>query len=245
MAMQRYRFNLAANGHVLLMVQGTKFIVKESRGPVNIRVLQDGGFLNGLEAGQGFKGQQFKGIEITDASGLANDGYVIVSDDEFIDNRVTGEVEVIDGEKSRTLGGGGFMGSVSYGSAGNYAGLQLFNNGTTKNLIVTAISASLDVAGSIAVYGSGTILAIGAATPANALIASSTTATALLRAEAFAAWPPNPYNVLIGATLAAGSLAQLVLTRPIVVPPSEGLNIVAAPVNVNAVANFQWFEEDV
>ena len=65
----------------------------------------DGGSsLSPLYAGQGQR-KEFQRLTVTDKSGAANVVLIIVADDDFIDDRITGEVSVIDGSKARTKTG--------------------------------------------------------------------------------------------------------------------------------------------
>lgn len=237
-----YSFRIDAGGTFPLEVQGENFLIRSSSGPVSVRWQR--GYLANLLAGQGQDVPEgFARLDLSNTGSIAVYGDIIISDENFKDKRITGDVSVIDGEKARTLGGGGFMGHVTCGVALQYPAVQLFNNSTTNNLIVTGLSASLDVAGSIYLFGSGTILAVGAATPANALIGSAAASSALLRSEGFAVWPPNPYNILKSFTIGAASPEEIRLSRPIVVPPAFGLNVIGAPVSANLSGNFEWFEE--
>lgn len=237
-----YAFRVAPGAMFPLDVEGKNFIVKTSSGPVNVK--WPGGYLQSLEAGQGQNiPKGFQRLNMTNPGAVTVYGTLLISDEDFIDKRITGDVSVIDGEKARTLAGGGFMGHVTCGVGGDYPAVQLFNNSTTNNLIVTGLSASLDVAGSIYLYGSGTVLAVGAATPANALVGSAAASSALLRSEGFGAWPPNPYNILKSFSIGAASPEEIKLSRPIVVPPAFGLNVIGAPVSANLAGNFEWFEE--
>lgn len=237
-----YAFRITPGAMFPLPVEGRNFLIQSCSGPVNVR--WPNGYMGNLLAGQGQEVPEgFSRLDLTNTGIVDVFGVVLISNDQFIDKRITGEVSVIDGEMTRTLTGGGFMGTVSYGSGGNYAAVQLWNQSADKNLIVTGVSMSIDVVGSVTMYGSDTILAIGAATSANALIAAAASPSALLRAQAFGPWPAMPYHALAATTLAAGALAQIALTRPLVVPPGKGLSLIAAPVSANVIGNFQWFEE--
>src|SRR5207253_5023923 len=73
------------------------------------------GQLGALLPGQGLRLEegQFTRLTFRDTSGAPNLLYVLVAGDGFIDDRITGEVSVIDGEKARTLAGGMFAGAPS------------------------------------------------------------------------------------------------------------------------------------
>ncbi|MCM2250844.1 MAG: hypothetical protein NDJ19_00655 [Ramlibacter sp.] len=91
--MQRYPFNLAANGSQILQVMGTSFIVLSATGALSARMDQGGALVN-ITAGMGKKGREFTGLTLTDLSGAPNSGFILVSDDEFLNQTFSGSVSV-------------------------------------------------------------------------------------------------------------------------------------------------------
>lgn len=246
--MQRYPFNLAANESITLPVQGTRCIVKQSRGTVEVRGVLDGGGvvrLSGLQDGQGFSGKQFKSLLITDTSGLDNDGYIIVSDESFIDNRISGDVSIINGEKARSIAGGRFFAAAYVFSAGDYPNAQLWNPSTTKNLIVTRIDFNGNLAGTYVLMGSDTALTTNTVNEANAKIGAAA-GIAQVRTESTAA-TLSGVSLLKFFNLGSLQVAPMDLTSaPIVIPPGYGVAIgMQAKTNALLCANFEWFEEAV
>lgn len=89
--LQRYPFSLAAGAVMVLAVSGTQFVVTAATGALSVD-LDTGSEFRGLLAGQGYKGAPFGQLVITNTSGAQNDGYIVVSDDDYIDRRITGAV---------------------------------------------------------------------------------------------------------------------------------------------------------
>lgn len=89
--LQRYNFTLAAGGTFNIACTGSQFFITDATGALNI-TLDVGGQFKGLLEGQGYKGQPFTGLTLVDASGAANTGFILVSDDDYIDRRITGAV---------------------------------------------------------------------------------------------------------------------------------------------------------
>ena len=87
--LKEYDFALTAGGIGIILAEGAYFRVQSSSGAVSVIV--DGlGELPGLLAGQGIKSTPFKRLTLRDASGAANVGKILVSNEEFIDNRTYG-----------------------------------------------------------------------------------------------------------------------------------------------------------
>lgn len=86
-----YPFAIAAGGMQIIPVSGAKFLVRSTTGPVNVR--WQTGFLANLEAGQGYNVRDgFAQLTLTNDGAGAIAGFVQVADDDFIDNRIAGEV---------------------------------------------------------------------------------------------------------------------------------------------------------
>lgn len=91
--MQKIPFNLTALGVQNIPVQGTHFNIISSTGVVNVK-LNTGGSLNGIGAGEGFAGKQFEILTVTDASGAPNNGFILIADDTYINQKIQGNVTV-------------------------------------------------------------------------------------------------------------------------------------------------------
>lgn len=149
-----YDFTLGAGGMQRLPVVGDFFKVISATGTINVNV--DTGATLDLLPGQGLREFKFNTLTITDKSGAENTGKVLVGFSGMIDDRVTGEVSVIDGAASRVYSGVSFSTyQVVTAVAGMYPALQLWNPpGSGKDLVVSGMALSLAGAdGYVAISG--------------------------------------------------------------------------------------------
>lgn len=133
---QIYDYVIPAGGSVQILTEGTYFRILSSTGPVEVDADTYGNIL--VLAGQGIKDQPFKRLFLNDKSGQQNAVSLVISDGSFVDDRITGEVSVIDGELSKTLAGNLFSSTIySPPVAAKYSASQLFNPmDSGKNIIV-------------------------------------------------------------------------------------------------------------
>lgn len=136
MQAQQYDFSLPASGAQQLAVVGSSIKLLSSTGPIQIQT--DTGARVTIQAGQGIRNFDFNLITIVDKSGAANVGMILVADADMIDDRVTGEVSVIDGGKSRVISGGSFLGvAFAVGTAADFPKVQLLNPaGSGKRVVI-------------------------------------------------------------------------------------------------------------
>jgi hypothetical protein len=83
--MQRYPFALAANGTMMLPAVGSRFLILSATGALTVS-LDVGGRMQNIVAGMGYRGRPFNLLTITDLTGAPNSGFILVSDDDFVDN---------------------------------------------------------------------------------------------------------------------------------------------------------------
>lgn len=243
---RRYDFAMSAYGTFILSAVGKRFVIKSATGAVRVKT-NTGDDLNGLEGGQGLGSDtQFSRLEITDISGAANSGYIIVSDDAFIDNRITGEVSVIDGEQARTIAQGRFFGSPSITSgAATFAIQQLWNPAASgKQLIITGLNCSTSVAGTMVIFGDTAQRLNLQANYGNGYLGGSAP-SAEMRYELSGGIPPYALGLMASFNCQAGGTQSMPLSGPIVVPPSAGLSILCNQFSSFVVSNFEWWERAV
>jgi hypothetical protein len=132
-----YQFTIPANGMYPLPVNGTMFKVLSSTSTLSVAG-DSFGTLGAVLSGQGLRDAPFQLLQFTDTSGGANLVRVLVADSGFIDDRVSGEVSVIDGGKARTLAGQVCIatGNISLVAAKNSALGIWLPAGQTRRLIV-------------------------------------------------------------------------------------------------------------
>jgi hypothetical protein len=237
----QYDLNLNANGAQQIDVAGTYFKYAKGAGPIRVQI--DGGGYVDLLPGQGMEGLKFTRLMVKDTSGATNNGALVAGDGRFIDARITGSVEVIDGGKNRTNADLACMGYAYSGPvAGQYTHIQLFNPaGSGKNLYV----------GQIGFFSTGTVnngITIGqyntalpnlvrqgarkrlGATASIAQVNSTNNAAQLLLAA-------SPMAAL------AKNLPSLKFIEPIEIQPGFGLIVINATTAEDLGATFEYFEE--
>ena len=240
-----YDFSMAAGGVSVILANGGYYKILSSLGAVE--VTRGGGSRVQLQAGQGER-EEFTRLTIKDASGALNSGLVLVGEGSFIDDRVSGEVSVISGERARVLSGVSFYAAV-YAAAnpGFFSHAQLVNpSGSGKNLMVEQV----------------TLEAPGTATPINFSLRS--------HGLAFATAAPAPVNKKMGgpassaicridnstsaAMLGSGMGAQFPASQstpfvhspkggPICIPQGFTLVVVPTAANQECFPFFEFYEE--
>jgi len=106
-------------------------------GRVNVK-LDSGQDMSFLE-GQGFRmleGDEFGGLTLSNLQAVANVGTLFIGDSTFVDDRVTGVVQVIDTERRKVLDGNAYHTAASQagGGAGS-ATIQLWNPAGSGKLV--------------------------------------------------------------------------------------------------------------
>jgi len=244
---QTYPFSLAAGGSIPILCNGSYFKLITCTGAIEVTGDKFGRTGNIL-AGQGLRGAEFNRLTITDKSGAPNIGVIFVADEDFVDDRITGEVSVIDGEKARSLAAGVLSaGGVQNATAGNLSSVQLWNPSTTKNLILRTLSHGTGAASLTRVYGAAVALAndITAISASNLLIGGGI-GVAQIRAAANIAVMPGFANNLIASIYSSGLVnVPHPMKGSIVIQPNKGVTLTAGVVNVDLIANLEWFEENV
>lgn len=138
-----YDFTLGAGGMLRLPVVGDFFKVISATGQINVNA--DTGATLDLMPGQGLREFNFNTLTITDNSGAANAGKILVGFSQMIDDRVTGEVSVVDGAAARVFSGRSFSSYCARSAgAGNMPMIQLFNPAASGvDLVVSGVALSI------------------------------------------------------------------------------------------------------
>lgn len=169
-------------------------------------------------------------------------GRVVIGMAVLDDDRVTGEVSVINGEVQRVMGGKCFVGlATQAASAGNFSHGQLWNPaGSGKNLILTKITPMVSPAAGIAVQRHNAALTTLIGNGYNKLLGNAVS-TAELRSQLNAAQiGTNFANFGLGT---ATDSKEVPFSEPIVIPPGFGVIVVPGVVNIAVWPNYQWTEE--
>jgi hypothetical protein len=197
-----------------------------------------------LKLGQGFDfGQPVDRWLVVNKGATPVNGTVMLSTAGFRNFRISGDVNVLDGGKSRTLSGAAFAGYGSIGAvAGQYCRVQLWNPATNPNRLVvenvTVLANGSMLAAVIQFNGSQLATAIGAGISkksggANsaATINTDTTATQLV------------LPALIGMAEQNPGTQGFKFAEPVVVTPGNGLLVYSSTLNTTMGASFEWYEE--
>jgi hypothetical protein len=188
-----------------------------------------GGWAVVLRPGQGFRlpAEETAGIVITNISGTAMAGTLKLGprDWQFEDQRLIGEVSVIDGGLTRTRSNQAFMGvsSITTSTAANMAGVQLWNNAAIggRLLVVSQIIMHSSFAGTV-----GYTLRIEGSPMSNPvasqskMITQAASAIAQIRTVESGSWGASPIGVIAAPQ---GNHAVFRASEPIVLAPQTGL----------------------
>lgn len=176
---------------------------------------------------------------------VAITGVLKVGEGTFLDNRIQGEVSVIDGGLSRTLEGTAFL-SSGYQPAviGEYAHVQLLNLSGTHNLVVNRID-GVDTAGALSFYlreHSNVGLTDFAMTPRNKLVGGAVSTRAAVRTQT------NPSHLGTGMQFSwqpANEPWPSPMQEPIVIAPNKSILAVSGVTNRPLYVRFDHFEKAV
>lgn len=199
----------------------------------------------GFRMGEGLIGRRWLVSNYAGAATIT--GRLVIGSGAIDDNRVTGSVEVIDGEKARTMAGGMFAGSPAVaGVAGQYSNVQLWNPaGSGKNVIVTNTDASSTVVGNAIWLFSTVQLSAAYSFAAVNKKAGSAVPTASIRVENKAAGETYAMGILRNVQMQANKPEPWGIKGALVVPPGYGLNVFNDAVGQTLTANYEWFEENI
>lgn len=201
-----------------------------------------------LRPGQGFRlpAEEAAGVVVTNLSGTAMAGTLKLGpkDWQFEDQRLLGEVSVIDGGKARTLAGMAFSG-VAFCNAvsAQHAQAQLWNpagSGRRANISQIVVQTTSAWFAGISIGAAAfTNLSGNAASKRSGGAASNTQ----LRTQNSPTLPGG--NIFILSESSNGT-AYYKLTEPIVILPGFGLNItVTNALNTDLGASFEFVEEAI
>lgn len=242
-----YDFSLTAGGAFVLPVSGSYFRILTATGAIEVR--GNFGSVPVLQ-GQGLKDQDFSSLTLIDKSGSANIGTIYVSDGSFVDDRITGEVSVIDGGKSRSISGAAFFmaGNITTTGATQPA-LQLFNPATSgKNISVKAAYLSLSTAQQYAIAFSNSIVG-GVEFSAAGIIPKRQGAISMAKAYQYSNANPTVsggYNGLDSGSMTANQLNRIIWQEPVILFPGQGLVMFGAATAIaNITGGFEYLEESV
>lgn len=215
----------------------------DGSGVTSIRVLADGAILGTFEPGDTIDlPTPAKRWEVYPTSAGCI-GSVRVGNARVTSNKLQGVVQVIDGAKARSIGGVAFAGYAYQAPvAGQYAQVQLFNNGgSNRNLILSEVSmlsnATTGVYVSLVAVGLTTLSGVGRAKK----VYGSNSAFGEMRTQTTGVAPVGSQSLRCVIVTTSGQSYRPI--EPIVIPAGAGVTITAGNTGGDLGASFDWWEE--
>ncbi len=242
---QFYDFNLSAGGSQWLPVSGAFYRIISSTGPVSIR--EDVGTTVGpISAGQGMRNREFGGLTVSDKSGAANKGTLIIAGSDFVDDRITGEVSTIDGGKARSIAGNAFVFNVGPNNAAGFAAAGLLWNpaGSGRRLVVKTSRMSSTQAQFIGMARK--LATVGTIKPAGIAAKMTGAASVAVAYEVTNTATAVDSGYFHSANVGANGSDSVVFQEPVIVQPGEGVMWLGNVTTAGAMqASAEYFEEIV
>lgn len=236
-----YPFSIPAGGSFPLLVLGDYCKILTSNGELSIAG-DSFGTLGPILAGQGVEDTPFSRLVLVNNSGAMNSGTILIADNKFIDDRITGEVSVIDGGKSRVLANSAFMGAdYVAASVGNFSITQLWNPvGSEKNVFIEQIFIGCSSNTGISISKHNAELTIAGTSQPISKNISGSAGIALIKNQTNVAYLGT---VMGSISILASTTFQYKFTEPLLLNPGYGMMINPTNVNMDIRATFEFFEE--
>ncbi|SOZ07292.1 conserved hypothetical protein [Cupriavidus taiwanensis] len=196
-----------------------------------------------LKPGQGYRfAEQVTRWIVYNRGGVKLTGNLLIGTGDFFDQRISGDVNVIDGGKSRTLAKQAFIGKGYQALvAAQYAMVQLWNPaGSAKNVILESM-----LVGSATTQGINIMRATGVVGAGNGSIGAKMLGEAVGSAQIV-----TGTNAAIigdgeigGLFVQQGASMPYTLREPIILAPGNGLHIKASTLGTDVMTMFEWYEE--
>lgn len=239
---------IPAGGSLPLTIEGDYFKVLEATGLFEITG-DSFGQLGSIVPGQGLQQTHFRRLTLRDLTGTQNTVRLLVAGQNFVDDRVQGDVAVIDGSKSRTISGAVFGAAPTASAvAAQLSFSQLYNPALSgKRLIVPAVSMACSTsicAFQVGILGASIAGADVTATRTRSLYSGGAQTVAELRVNNSAGNPLAASRVAWNMVLAAGvPWRHEPKQGPYVIEPGSGLLIVPTTGNVDTYHDYEYQEE--
>lgn len=248
--MTNYPFSVAIGATLSINSQST-FVYYESASAggsdTSVKIKTDTGSEFILKVGQGARmDKSFKSLYLSNNLGQGTIiGNLVLSEGDFVDHRVVGTVDVVDGGKSRTLSGVAFLAYSNMAAAGsNIAHNQLWNPvGSTKNLIVESILVSTQTAQAFRLSRYNVALPSVSGTPQSKCVDGLAASAGVLLGHGTSLVQLG--TILQTIYLQANVPLKVEYKEPIVVPPGTGFMTVVSASGTDLPTNFEYYEEKV
>lgn len=243
----QYDFSMNANGGQNIEATGAYVKYKSGLGMIRIK-FSTGGYVD-MTPGQGIrlKNQEFNSLNLTDKSGIANKGMLVIGDVEFQDDTIVGTVSIVDGGKNSTMAQTCFLGTVNSGAvAGNYNMSCLINpGGSGKNVVVESIIASVTAAVTIGMYmlsmspagsthAQNKYAGLGGGSQSLAFIEQQTTGTLAIGVAPFQRAATNSNSGMVRK-----------FAEPLIIPPGMGIVVICHTMATAIDVDFEFREDAV
>jgi len=238
-----YPVVVPANGSFPLQAMGDYFKILSATTDIEVRG-DTFGTIGLIKAGQGLRNTDFNRLEFRDVSGFTNTIQVLVGDSDFVDERITGSVEVIDGGLNRTIANAAFASSkgLTPATSTNNVGIQIFNNGSTKNVIVEQVQVMSNATSGVFILRVDNVALGSPVAAVSKLAGGADSAIANLRSQEGVAWSGKTI-AQIGWNAAFQNVA-FTPKEPIVLPPGFGLSVTDGIVVAHSSwVNFEHYEQ--
>ncbi|HDR8925162.1 TPA: hypothetical protein QDB26_004169 [Burkholderia vietnamiensis] len=245
MSIQSYDIQIPAGGAQTLEAGGQIFDFLSSGSAFDqIQVLPE--FQQGnvtLKLGQGFDaGKVVNRWFVKNPGTTAINGTVVLSTAGFRNFRITGDVNVLDGGKSRTLAQAAFCGNgVQAAVAAQFSRVQLWNPaGSGVRAVVESLSIHVPAGLTAAAYFATAQLAT-LEEAGQSKLANGAAAKCSIYMDTTAVAPTFPLLTQVAAQ--ANSTTPFQPKEPFIVPPGYGLELWSSTLNAMLGVNFEWYEE--
>jgi hypothetical protein len=235
-----YQFSIPAGGSFPLLVIGDYCKILTSSGPLTLQG-DTFGSIGPILAGQGVQDSPFSRLVLEDESGATNNGTILIADNAFIDDRITGEVSVIDGSSIRAKNGGAFTAHAYVtANATLHSTCQIWNPaGSGKKLIIESIIPFIEQNITLNIKNTNAIIANGSIY--NGIGNKKSTGPTGVAVLYTSSTGPGPEvaNASYGLTL------PMQLKTPFVIEPGHGLNFASTLINKYCGFDLEFYEESL
>ena len=235
-------FTIPANGSFSLLAVGDYFKVLDATGTFEVTG-DTFGTMGAIKAGQGLDNTPFARLTFRDTSGGANTLSVLTAGENFVDDRVTGEVSVIDASAAQVRAGQSFQcASNQTPAGGQLAHYELENLSATDfmEVVEIATAAAANQAVNYGIY-TGADLGTVLTTPRSTYLSAGAVAA---DANAAFRYTSNAGSLLtdqIGSQYApVATLDRNRPIKPLLIGPGQKLMIVGTAVATNVFLNLAY-----